>query len=49
MAEPFSSGEELVVFKCESCGDVFPAHDDASVECPTCGGTRVDNAHEPLL
>ena len=40
---------DLVVFKCETCGDVFPSHETPSPACPSCGGTKVHQAHEPLL
>ena len=39
----------LVVFKCDTCGDTFPAHEREHPPCPTCGGAIVNPAHEPLL
>jgi rRNA maturation endonuclease Nob1 len=41
-------GLELVVLRCGSCGDTFPANDDAPI-CPSCGGTDLHPATEPLL
>ena len=49
MHESRKPEDEFVVFKCEACGDVFPAHDEGEIRCPSCGGTRVHHAHEPLL
>ena len=43
------SEPEMVVFKCESCGDTFPAHLGERPVCPTCNGAEVHEAHEPLL
>ena len=39
----------IVVFRCESCGDTFPAHRGDHPTCPTCKSTKVHEAHEPLL
>ncbi|MGH2818676.1 MAG: pyridoxamine 5'-phosphate oxidase family protein [Actinomycetota bacterium] len=40
---------ELRVFRCRSCGDTFPAHDFSAVSCPSCGGSVIETAGEPLL
>ena len=40
---------ELRVFRCRSCGDTFPAHDLSAVSCPSCGGSVIETAGEPLL
>jgi general stress protein 26 len=40
---------ELRVFRCRSCGDTFPAHDLSAVSCPSCGGSIIETAGEPLL
>jgi nitroimidazol reductase NimA-like FMN-containing flavoprotein (pyridoxamine 5'-phosphate oxidase superfamily) len=40
---------ELKMFRCRSCGDTFPAHDLSAVNCPSCGGSVIETAGEPLL
>jgi general stress protein 26 len=40
---------ELRAFRCRSCGDTFPAHDLSAVSCPSCGGSVIESAGEPLL
>ncbi len=48
--EPRRESEaDLVVFRCRDCGDTFPAHPGDDLWCPTCKGTNVHEAHEPLL
>lgn len=41
---------ELLVLRCDSCGDTFTAHrGEVGVECPSCGDTEHQLANEPLL
>lgn len=47
--EGSNAERELVIFKCESCGDTFPAHAGEQPACPTCKSAKVHEAHEPLL
>jgi rRNA maturation endonuclease Nob1 len=42
-------GLGLVVVRCLDCGDTFPIHEGDDATCPSCGGDRVEPAHEPLL
>ena len=47
--EDESNGDpQLVVLKCEDCGDTFPSGTPGAA-CPSCGGKNVREAHEPLL
>ena len=39
---------ELVVLKCEDCGDTFPSRERPAA-CASCGSRNVHEAHEPLL
>jgi rubrerythrin len=41
--------EDVVVYRCRACGDVFPAAAEAPATCPSCGGDDVARAWEPLL
>ncbi len=38
----------LMVLRCSECGDTF-SYDGGDTFCPSCGGTEVDPASEPLL
>jgi rRNA maturation endonuclease Nob1 len=50
MSEEALPGESpLAVFKCVECGDTFPAADSGEAACPSCGGSSVEPAAEPLL
>lgn len=40
--------QSLMVLRCSECGDTF-AYDSGDRACPSCGGTEVDAASEPLL
>lgn len=40
---------EVVVLRCDACGDVFPVRDRAPAVCPSCGSTELVEAAEPLL
>lgn len=40
---------EVVVFRCEMCGDTFPGHEGDPPRCPSCGSANAHEAHEPLL
>ena len=44
-----ASSDPLVIFRCEACGDTFPAHRGDRPACPTCKSSTVHEAHEPLL
>jgi hypothetical protein len=39
----------VIVLRCMSCGDTFPAHDDEPIRCPSCGSDNAEVAGEPLL
>ncbi len=43
------SGSEVVVLRCEDCGDTFTAHADELVLCPSCASDRARIATEPFL
>ncbi|HYY44182.1 MAG TPA: hypothetical protein VE975_03220 [Actinomycetota bacterium] len=50
MTEPNPPEKDaVVVLRCETCGDVFPEHVSGIESCPSCGGTNLDVAGEPLL
>ena len=49
MAATTMGGSELVVLLCQSCGDTFTMHEGDERLCPTCGGSNLELAHEPLL
>jgi Zn finger protein HypA/HybF involved in hydrogenase expression len=49
MAHSDESLTELLIYRCERCGDVFPLHEDQQLRCPTCGSDEVHLASEPLL
>ncbi|MFN2491120.1 MAG: hypothetical protein ABR529_15595 [Actinomycetota bacterium] len=44
-----SGVDELVVLRCERCGDVFPLHAGERRACPSCGAGDIADAAEPLL
>lgn len=44
-----TSETELIVWRCDACGDTFPLHDGDSPVCPSCGNDDVHHATEPLL
>ena len=41
--------DELVVLRCDVCGNTFTAHRVPDAPCPRCGSESVHLAHEPLL
>jgi rRNA maturation endonuclease Nob1 len=49
MIEHESLDETVIVLNCSECGDTFPTGAGSDGVCPTCGGTRLDLASEPLL
>lgn len=40
---------ELIVLRCNTCGDTFTAPTAEGAACPSCGGADHQVAHEPLL
>jgi rubrerythrin len=40
---------DLIVLTCKRCGDTFTTHEGDPAVCPSCGGTELELAHEPLL
>lgn len=49
--------ENLVIRRCEACGDTFPIHvvragedeEEEKIGCPSCGALETVPADEPLL